>query len=215
VLIGKNRYFVVCFLKIGQHLRNIRQCVKSGKEHVVKGIVFTEFMEMVEEQFGFTVLQQLIDSTNPSSGAVYTSVGTYPHQEIVAFVVKLSELSGIPVAALLEAFGEHLFSRLASSHPRLMGNAGSALDFLESIENHIHVEVIKLYPDAELPRFDITRISANQLNMVYRSSRSMAPLASGLIKGCAKFFNEKVEIQTTVLEETGTVVRFLISKSDR
>jgi hypothetical protein len=35
-----------------------------------------------------------------------------------------------------------------------------ALDFLERVDKVIHVEVLKLYPDAMLPRFDTTRDGA-------------------------------------------------------
>ena len=42
----------------------------------MKGIVFTEFLEMVEDQ----------------SGGAYTSVGTYDHNEIFRLVNCLSEV---------------------------------------------------------------------------------------------------------------------------
>ncbi len=179
----------------------------------MKGIVFTEFIEMVENRFGFTVMQQLIDDTQPKSGAVYTAVGTYPHQEVVAYLIRLSEISGVAVPELLNQFGQYLFSRLAAAHPELMQKATNALDFLEGIENYIHVQVLKLYPDAELPRFDITRNGPDSLTMIYRSNRSMAPLAEGLIRGCAHHFGETLHIAAAPLDASGQMVAFTISRS--
>jgi len=57
----------------------------------MKGMVFTEFLEMVEDQFGFTMADKIISEAELASGGVYTSVGTYHHQEMVALVVNLSK----------------------------------------------------------------------------------------------------------------------------
>ena len=54
----------------------------------MKGIVFSEFMDLVEEKFGWETIDELIESTNLPSGGSYTAVGTYPHSEIVSLVVR-------------------------------------------------------------------------------------------------------------------------------
>jgi hypothetical protein len=69
-----------------------------------------------------------------------------------------------------------------------------AFEFLESIENYIHVEVHKLYPDAELPRFTTRRPGRRSLEMIYQSERSMGDLAEGLIAACLEHFKEKATI---------------------
>ena len=76
----------------------------------MKGIVFTEFLEMVDEKFGLEVTEDLIASSKTlSTGGSYTNVGTYPHGELVGMVVLLSEKTGIEIKDLLVAFGEYLF----------------------------------------------------------------------------------------------------------
>ena len=57
----------------------------------MKGIVFTEFLEMVEQKFGLEVLDQIIIESNLASGGIYTSVGTYDFIEMQSLIVKLSE----------------------------------------------------------------------------------------------------------------------------
>ena len=50
----------------------------------MKGIVFTEFLDLVEAKFGYEVVDHIIqESKLPNEGA-YTGVGTYPHGEMVA-----------------------------------------------------------------------------------------------------------------------------------
>jgi Haem-NO-binding len=51
----------------------------------------------------------------------------------------------------LRSFGKHLFGRFVCNYPQFFGGINSALTFLANIEGYIHVEVRKLYPDAELP----------------------------------------------------------------
>ena len=46
----------------------------------MKGIVFTEFFELVEDKFGLEVVQQIIDECKLESEGIYTSVGTYSHK---------------------------------------------------------------------------------------------------------------------------------------
>ncbi|MDW1810083.1 heme NO-binding domain-containing protein, partial [Vibrio sp. Vb2362] len=45
----------------------------------MKGIIFTEFMELVEEKFGLDVLDQVLDLSNDEG--VYTAVGSYDHKD--------------------------------------------------------------------------------------------------------------------------------------
>jgi hypothetical protein len=57
------------------------------------------------------------------------------------------------------------------------------------------VEVRKLYPDAELPRFTCRRLAPQRMEMVYRSSRPFTDFAEGLIRGCAAHFGEPIRIE--------------------
>ena len=94
------------------------------------------------------------------SGGAYTAVGTYDHGEMWSLVIELGKATGTPVPHLMHAFGEHLFHRFTVVYPVLFEKASSAFDFLQKLEGLIHAEVRKLYPDAELPRFDIAERSA-------------------------------------------------------
>ncbi|MCY7413064.1 MAG: heme NO-binding domain-containing protein [Salinibacterium sp.] len=163
----------------------------------MKGVIFTEFLDMVEQVFSADMVDDLIGATNPPSQGAYTAVGTYAHEEIVAMVVELSQRSGMPVPDLLEAFGTHLFARFSRLYPTLMPAATSSLDFLETIEAIIHVQVLKLYPDAQLPRLEGVRHSDTHLTLEYRSPRGMQDLAVGLIKGCGNHFGESLDIVST------------------
>lgn len=177
------------------------------------GVVFTEFVEMVEDKFSMEMADSILESCNLASGGSYTAVGSYDAGEILALVTALSEASGIPIGDLVRTFGKHLFGRLVAGHPAVVQNLNSSLDLLVGVENHIHIEVRKLYPNAELPSFQVERHSEDRITMHYDSSRPLAVLALGLIEGCAEHFNETLEVEhIDTSEGTGCSATFHITR---
>jgi hypothetical protein len=178
----------------------------------MKGMVFTEFLEMVEDKFGFDVTDDIIEASKGelSTQGAYTAVGTYPHSEMIALVTNLSAATQIPVPKLVHVFGEHLLNQFAKHYSGFFESANNTFDFLKSIDNHIHVEVLKLYPEAELPRFSCFHPNddAHRLTMIYTSERAMSDLASGLIEGSIKYYNEKITYEKELVEDNGKRVRF-------
>lgn len=148
----------------------------------MKGIVFREFGELVTARFGDAMWDALISESKVPSGGAYTAVGTYPHEEAVALLMTLSRKTGISPDDLLKVFGEHLFGVLAHRYPFAVAAHTDLVPFLESLEGVVHVEVRKLYADAELPSF-VTHWEGDAFILEYRSARPFAALAEGLLLG--------------------------------
>lgn len=163
----------------------------------MKGIVFDEFTEMVEATFGDEMLDDIIDEQieHLPSGGAYTSVGTYDHSELVVLVGALSEKTNLAVPHLVHTFGLHLAKVFASKFPSFFEECDDTFSFLKKIDNHIHVEVHKLYPDAELPKFSFEEIDDHHLKLTYESTRGFADLARGLIEGTSAYYQENMSIQ--------------------
>lgn len=177
----------------------------------MKGVVFTEFLDFVGQRFGEDAVDDIIDASQLPSGGAYTAVGTYSHAEMVQLCGALAERTGTPAAELVRAFGTHLSGSFAGGHPGFFSRAGNLFDFLESIEGHIHVEVRKLYPDAELPSFTVEERTPSRLVMVYRSPRRMGDLAEGLIIGSAQKFGVQAQVQSALVDGSdGCATRFVI-----
>ena len=176
----------------------------------MKGMVFTEFLSFVASRFGEDVVDDIINAAAPPNGGAYTAVGTYSHGEMVALCVALAERTQQPVAALVRDFGDRLSETFARDFPDFFRRAGDLFDFLASIEEHIHVEVRKLYPDAELPRFWVESRTPAQLVLRYQSPRRMGHLSEGLITGAARQYGVQVRVRHEVLEGEGLAVRFTV-----
>jgi hypothetical protein len=167
----------------------------------MKGVVFTEFLDMVESRFSADMVDDIIDDADLPSAGAYTAIGTYPHEEIVALVGALSQRSGMAVPDLLRAYGQHLFDRFVVSYPAFFAEARDAFSFLAGIESIIHAEVRKLYPDAELPHFEVERSGDAQLVLIYDSRRHFEDLAEGLMQGCVTHFGGGIDIRRELLGE--------------
>ncbi|MDX2004737.1 MAG: heme NO-binding domain-containing protein [Meiothermus sp.] len=179
----------------------------------MKGVIFTEFLEMVESQFGYQTVDRILGEARLASGGSYTAVGTYDHGELVQLVANLHGASGIAVPELIRAYGRYIFKHFTSHHAAFFSRVGNTFDFLESIDGHIHVEVHKLYPDAELPRFESSRPGPDRFVLTYRSTRPFADLAHGLIESSVEHFGESIEILRENLDEAGTHTRFVLTKA--
>lgn len=180
----------------------------------MKGMVFTELLEMVEANWSLDMVDAMIDGADVASGGAYTSVGTYPYEEIIALVTTLSRLTDISPPDLVRAFGKHLFGRFALAYPRFFEGAKGSFAFLAGIEDVIHAEVRKLYPDAELPTFEV-ETHGDGLSLTYFSEHPFADLAHGLIEGCVAHFGEAIEVRReAVVDLPGAQARFLLTRPD-
>ena len=179
----------------------------------MKGIVFTEFLQLVEEKFGYEMVDKLLVAANLEHGGAYTAVGTYGHQELITLVSKLSDETSVDVPELVKTFGSYLFKKFSVAYPGIISSElDNTFDFLQQIEGHIHVEVRKLYPKAELPTFKYETPNDNTLEMIYQSTRPFADLCEGLISECIEHFGETISLQREDLAPDGTSAKFTLTK---
>lgn len=158
----------------------------------MKGVIFTEFLGFIESQFGLPMADHLVTATSPDSGGSYTSVGTYSANELIAMVVELGKKTDTPVPDLIKAFGAHLFNHFVDAHSDTLGNVKSTEELLSQVENRIHVEVRKLFPDAELPTIGFEQLEPNTSEVIYNSKRPFADLAEGLIAAAIEHFEDPI-----------------------
>jgi hypothetical protein len=153
----------------------------------MKGIVMNLLAEMVENQLGMDEWNQILKVAGLDG--IYTSSVIYADTELLDLVKIISERNKIPVDDLVFTFGKFMFPSFIERYPYLIQKVPGFLDFLESIDSVIHVEVKKLHPDATIPVFRHVRLGANELLLEYHSERHLCRLAEGLIAGAAHYYN--------------------------
>ena len=177
----------------------------------MKGMVFTELVEFVEEQFGFDVADAMLEASMLEHKGAYTQAGNYPFEELGAIVMKLSQITGVDAQELIEGYGRHLFGRIVALYPPMTRNFSSSIPFIAQVETFIHPEVKKLYPDADLPTFDVISENEKELVIDYISTKPLVALARGLMHGSADYFGEAIEVTHAILpSDSGTKARFTV-----
>lgn len=180
----------------------------------MKGIIFNVFLDLVEKENGYETVDTIIENSNLKSKGIYTSVGTYPHEELISLIKQYSNITGISVKAIMQKFGQFAFLYFAESYSEIIQNYNNMFDFLERLEDTIHVEVLKLYPEAELPVFIVDKNDINEMILHYQSERKMADLAHGLLIGCMEHFKTWCVLKTEQVKSDNSNVMFIIRKHE-
>ncbi len=179
----------------------------------MKGIVFVELLSMAESVAGEGAVDEVLDSLSLESDGAYSSVGKYPCAELFQIVDAFSARLGQSQSDLKRAFGKWMHGRFLALYPEFFQDKSTAFDMLEGIENEVHVEVLKLYPDAELPSFETQREGNARLTMIYRSERPLGCFCMGLIEACLEHFGEKATIKVDDHStQGGSHISFLIER---
>ena len=141
----------------------------------MKGVVFDILRDMVETQYGLEGWQSVLD--NAGSDDIDVSTKTYPDTELMGIVSVASEIMNIPINTLVFSFGEYIVPHFYKRFFNFFSGAPNFIKFLVSVDQIIHVEVRKLFPDAGLPTFNYSDESENSLTMIYQSPRKLCQLA--------------------------------------
>ncbi len=174
----------------------------------LKGLIFDEFLKMVERDHGYELVDKILTKEKLESNGVYTAVGTYDFGEMLILLTNLGNELKVSTNDLLYVFGKYFFSVILNSYGDIVKSYSSPVEFMSSIDNHIHVHVRKIYPQAELPKFDTISKSANHMHMTYYSQRSMSYFAKGLMEETFAFYDYSCDIEMTPLNEDASAVEF-------
>ena len=174
--------------------------------------MFTTFYTHCEGRYGLDMLDDIIEDADLPNNGAYTSVGTYPFQEMVALIAALVRRSGQSMPSILEDFGQACFAKWVTYVPAHFENK-SLFDILEGVDQFHETEVRKLYPDAELPSFKVERRNEQMLVLRYFSCKPLADLAAGVIKGAADHLGETVAVKhRPVTDAVEPYVRFEVTR---
>lgn len=159
----------------------------------MKGIVFNILEEVVVANHGEAVWDDLLDAAG-SNGA-YTSLGSYPDDQMMRLVKAASDTLAIPPADVLRWFGRQAMPRLAVRYSDFFTAQDSTRSFVLALNTIIHPEVRKLYAGAHCPHFDFEDEAGGALLIGYHSPRRLCALAHGFIEGVADHYHEHAEVE--------------------
>lgn len=159
----------------------------------MKGIIFTLLEERIITEHGEDAWDEILQEAGVEG--VYTTLGTYPHEEFVALLEAAEPWTGENGREAQQWFGRHALHQLADKYPHLFEPHDSTRSFALTINDVIHPEVRKLYPGAKVPTFDVDEDPDDgDLLLRYRSERGLCSFAEGLLLGTADRYDERVDV---------------------
>ena len=159
----------------------------------MKGIVFNVLEEVVVAHYGEAVWDDLLDAAG--SSGVYTSLGSYPDDQMMRLVKAASDALGISPTDVVRWFGRQAIPRLAERYPVFFTAYSSTRPFVLALNTIIHPVARKLYTGAHCPHFDFRDADDGALLIGYQSPRRLCALAHGFIEGVADHYHEHAEVE--------------------
>jgi len=168
----------------------------------MKGVVFNLLAETVSNAHGEEAWDGLLAAAG-LDGA-YTSLGSYPDEEMSNLVTVAAEVLGISPNDVLRWFGRSAMPLLATRYGVFFEGHQSARSFLFSVNDIIHPEVRKLYAGAGCPHFQFKDDAAGRLLIGYQSPRQLCHLAHGFIEGAADHYHETIDVEHLACMQKGS-----------
>ncbi len=163
----------------------------------MKGTLLVEFLSFVEERYGPERVEDILQAVEPglSTAGAYTSVGNYPHGELLDLLEALVQRSSDTAAEIVGEFAAFLMQAFERMHPEFFEDNADVFDFLRSVGEKIHVEVEKLYANARPPKITVADFRNHGLLVTYKSSRPMAGVAHALVEAAGNHFNQPLSVE--------------------
>jgi hypothetical protein len=175
----------------------------------VKGIIFNLLEEFIIDNWGAARFEKIVARCPIHTQLPYVGPGTYPDANLFAIVEQTTAELGIGTDEALRSFGRFAFPKLAARFPIFMVGHDHPKSFLKTIDGVIHVEVRKLFVNAEPPRITFRDPAPDRLVLHYVSRRNLCPLFAGLIEGTSDYYRVAIaQTQTACTRQSSPECEF-------
>lgn len=165
------------------------------------GLILAELKKFVDVRLGGETWKSLLKDAGLGV-KVYMPTQVYPDAEVTAIVGAASRATGLPVAGVLEQFGEFIVPDLVAVYGAYVRPEWKTLDLILNTEETIHRVVRTRDPGALPPELKVSRVSASEVAIEYSSARKLCAIARGIVRGVASHYRE-----TVVLSEPQCMLR--------
>jgi len=164
--------------------------------------------EMVKKNFGEEKWREILEKSEFNNYRTKFINGLDIFDEkVMEIFSKTCEVLNINMEQAADAFGDYWINSYAIRYYKgYYSKYKTAKEFILNMDN-IHVEVTKIIQNAHPPRFETEKIGNNKIKVKYISKRKMITFYIGLLKGIARYFKEKIDIQQ--LSEEAVTIEFL------
>jgi hypothetical protein len=178
----------------------------------MKGIIFNQFLDMVEVRFGYQMVDAIILQNHSSTGGAYTAIGNYSHEELKRLFRSLQAKTKIPLPLLLHDFGRHMFQWFIKNYGPRFQSSNNAFCFIKGMEVQLKSELEKIYPDIRFPEIKIKSRNGSSLDIFYYADYGSASLIRGLLEAALEYFDENATVKSAKVPGKPGCIKFTLSK---
>jgi hypothetical protein len=155
------------------------------------GVILDEIRRYVVQEFGDPAWHEVMKRSGMPAAHRYGLEKAYPDEELGALATRAAEVTGRPVAAVLEGFGEAMVPDMFRFFEVQVDPRWTLVDFLLGIE-----EILALaYAEGAMPTKAVATLTGPRtVTVVYDSPLRACSALRGLIHGAAAHYDVEVDL---------------------
>lgn len=165
-------------------------------------------LEMIDARFGTRTSARVVElaGLDHQSTVLRMPIVDVPDSHFTKLFVATLEVTGLTAEQGYDAFGEHwccvYAPKLYAPYLQRFTNAREMLVGLDAL----HVQITRAVPNARPPRFNLSWLDENTLDVEYISERNLIDVYVGLARGVGKYFKETMTV--TKQSDTKVIIVF-------
>jgi Haem-NO-binding len=168
--------------------------LNNRKEKLMNGIFFVQLQQYINNEYESNSWEVILQRAEIPEGKLYFSSQKYDEEEFFRIFNESIRFLGLSRKKFLNGLGVFISLNLIKICKSVIKADWKTLDLLEHIEE-FNTRLLQTGDDPALSgKFDCERISPREIRIEYTSPRKLCPLFTGLIKGIADYYKEKVII---------------------
>ncbi|OCQ22147.1 hypothetical protein A7985_10180 [Pseudoalteromonas luteoviolacea] len=161
----------------------------------MKGHIFMLLEDFISEVAGDEVLYEALEECSFDSSKGFVRTENYPDEQLVELVNIVVGKMGISISEAHFSFGQWLYPKLSNLLPSQFTQYPHPAHVLKQLDDLHHVELKKLYPDAQPPAFQYNVTGPYTAQLIYTSPRRLFDLVKGVLAGMSSYYAVNIEVE--------------------
>ncbi len=161
----------------------------------MKGTIIKSVGKLVVEKFGEEKWEQCLNVNGFDTDHVFLVRDDVDDAIVMKIINSLPEILGLTIQDIIDAFGDYWVNVYSPQIYHYYYQIYTSLKEFIFATPKIHNDITANIPNAVPPNFVFTWLNDKELKIEYYSKRNMVDFAIALIRGLAKYYNEKIDIQ--------------------
>ncbi len=167
------------------------------------GVVFVQFVRMMETRYGLETTEKVFDVADLESGGAYTSYGDYSVKEFFTLAHTLAAIVKKDPNDIFFEYGESIQMHVMTEMPTYFDENDSALEFFKKLGKENIGKSGALPPDLELPRPEVHIVDDDNIEVIYYPREVYPPVACGVVHAIMRHYDIDAELDQVETEVGG------------